>query len=460
VAVQDSAAILVAAGDPPAADAHALIPMRLLHLTPGTGNFHCGSCLRDHALIRALRLRGHDAIMAPLYLPLVTDLDEGAENPPVLVGGISLYLQQKLPWFHRLPRIVHKLLDHPAMLRLAARGMGMTSARDLGEMTLGSLLGREGRQWGEWRRLVEWARDEVKPDAVSLSNSLLCGLAPALAEELNTPVFCSLQGEDAFLDTLPEPWRSQSWGALQAAGRSVTRFIAPSRFYRDAMQPRLGATAEQMTVLPNGLDPVYFEEAEVKPAKNGPPVIGYLARMIHGKGLGLLVDAFIDLNSRNAAPDCVLRIGGAFTPLDEPFVREQKIKLAAAGLAGRVTWHPNLSLAEKLSFLRGLDIFSVPAFYGEAFGLYAAEAMAVGVPVAQPASGAFPELVEATGGGILCEPDSPKALAAAWESLLGDPARRQQLAAAAKAGARKEFSAATMAERFEEILQLKPASCA
>jgi hypothetical protein len=41
--------------------------MRILHLTPGTGNFHCGSCLRDHALIKALRVRGHDALMAPLY---------------------------------------------------------------------------------------------------------------------------------------------------------------------------------------------------------------------------------------------------------------------------------------------------------------------------------------------------------------------------------------------------------
>ena len=51
--------------------------MRILHLTPGTGNFHCGSCLRDHALIKALRVRGHDALMAPLYLPLVTDREFG-----------------------------------------------------------------------------------------------------------------------------------------------------------------------------------------------------------------------------------------------------------------------------------------------------------------------------------------------------------------------------------------------
>ena len=47
--------------------------MRIVHLTPGTGTFHCGSCLRDNVLIKALRVRKHDAMMVPLYLPLVTD---------------------------------------------------------------------------------------------------------------------------------------------------------------------------------------------------------------------------------------------------------------------------------------------------------------------------------------------------------------------------------------------------
>ena len=47
-------------------------------------------------------------------------------------------------------------------------------------MTLGSLLGTEGRQWGEWKKLLTWIRSEGKFDVVSLSNSLLTGLAPAI----------------------------------------------------------------------------------------------------------------------------------------------------------------------------------------------------------------------------------------------------------------------------------------
>ena len=60
--------------------------MRILHLTPGTGSFHCGSCLRDNALVKALRARGHDAMMVPLYLPLVTDADDANPEQAVRVG--------------------------------------------------------------------------------------------------------------------------------------------------------------------------------------------------------------------------------------------------------------------------------------------------------------------------------------------------------------------------------------
>ncbi len=424
--------------------------MRLLHLTPGTGNFHCGSCLRDNALIKALRARGHDAIMSPLYLPLVTDREAASPDQPVRAGGISLYLQQKIPWFYKMPGFVHNWLSRPGLLRFASKGMGMTSARTLGEMTVGSLLGREGRQWGEWRKLIEWIRREERPEVVSLSNSLLSGLAPALAEEAGVPVLCSLQGEDSFLDTLPDPWRAQAWAAMRANARSVTRFIAPSAYYQRLMAERLEIAPEKIAVVPNGLDLTPFPVAE--PDSNW-PAIGYLARMIAGKGLGTLVDAFIELMKRRQVPRARLRIAGAYTPSDEKYVRQLQAKLAAAGCAEKVTWHPNLSFEEKLRFLSELAVFSVPATYGEAFGLYVVEALACGVPVVQPDHGAFPELLERTGGGVLCAPDDPSALAAALETLLLDEPARDQLANRGLNAVRSEFTAIKMAERFEAVMR-------
>jgi glycosyltransferase involved in cell wall biosynthesis len=105
-----------------------------------------------------------------------------------------------------------------------------------------------------------------------------------------------------------------------------------------------------------------------------------------------------------------------------------------------------------VKFLHELTVFSVPATYGEAFGLYVAEAQAAGVPVVQPRHGAFPEVLDLTRGGILCDPDDPEALSYTLELILLDDEKRRQLSETARFNARAEFSAARMAERFESVL--------
>ncbi len=424
--------------------------MRILHLTPGTGSFHCGSCLRDNALVKALRARGHDAMMVPLYLPLVTDADEANPEQAVRVGGVGLYLQQKFPWFRFLPRPLHRLLDHPALLRWASRRMGLTGARDLGEMTVGSLLGEKSPQWAEWGKLVQWVGEECRPDVVVLSNSLLCGLAPALSQ-MGLPVVCSLQGEDAFLDTLIEPYRTRAWDLMNQTARSVTRFVAPSRFYAELMSRRMGVKMARMSVVFNGLNFAAYAGERREPEK---PTIGYLARMIHGKGLSLLVETFIQIVKSGGVPDVRLRIGGAATSADEFYINGLKQKLADAGVSDRVTWEPNLSFEDKVKFLHEISVFSVPATCGEAFGLYVIEAQSCGVPVVQPRHGAFPELLAVTQGGELCEPDNSAALAEALQDLLLQREKQEKLGAAGESRTREAFSAARMAQEFEAVLGL------
>ena len=124
------------------------------------------------------------------------------------------------------------------------------------------------------------------------------------------------------------------------------------------------------------------------------PVLGYLARLCPLKGLDILVDAFLQLKSTDKYPDLRLEIAGGMTAEDEPFVDEQRRKLTQAGLTECFSIRPNVDRDQKLDFLRKLSIFSVPSRYPEAFGLYVIEALAAGVPVVLPESGAFPELVE------------------------------------------------------------------
>ena len=80
---------------------------------------------------------------------------------------------------------------------------------------------------------------------------------------------------------------------------------------------------------------------------------------------------------------------------------------ATAGLAGEFTYHGAVDRDGKLAFLRTLDVLSVPATYDEPKGVFLLEAMASGVPVVQPRRGAFTEIVEKTGGGLLVAPDDP-----------------------------------------------------
>ena len=99
--------------------------------------------------------------------------------------------------------------------------------------------------------------------------------------------------------------------------------------------------------------------------------MGYLARLCPLKGLDILVDVFIELKNSGNHEQLILKIAGGMTDEDKPFVEEQSSKLSKAGLDEYFTISPNITRKEKWEFLKSLSVFSVPARYPEAFGLYA-----------------------------------------------------------------------------------------
>jgi glycosyltransferase involved in cell wall biosynthesis len=419
--------------------------MKIILLTPGTGSYHCGVCMRDNALAKELIRQGHDAMMLPMYLPLTLDESSASPDAPVFFGGISVYLAQKFALFRHTPRWLDRLLNAPLLLKLAGRFSGMTATAEVGELTHSMLLGEHGHQAKEVETLIAWLREHGKPDAVWLSTALLIGLARRIKGEFDVPVIASLQGEDAFLDGLPEPARTQCWATLAERACDVDAFIAPSRYYADFMSTRMRLAAEQLRVIPNGIAPEDFAVRTELPAS---PVIGYLARFIEGKGIGLVVDAFVELKRRGRFPDARLRCAGTMTAGDERYLAHLRGKLVDSGFASDVDFLPNVTREEKVEFLRGLTLMSVPATYGEAFGLYLIEAMAAGVPVVQPRTAAFTEIVESSGAGTLYEAGSAGALAEAWENLLADPTMLRALGQRGRAAVEGEFSLARMTERF------------
>lgn len=423
--------------------------MKIVHLTPGTGNFHCGSCLRDLWLVKAMRALGHDVVLVPLYLPLVGEANEGGDAP-VFFGGLNLYLQQKSRLWRAMPRWVSRWLDRPAVLRWASsRDDQLTHPDDLGALALAMVSGQAAHQGVEFERMVEWLRAEGLPDVICASNALLLGVATALKDVLGVPLVCTLQGEDSFLDGLREPWDARCWAALRERARDVDRFLPVSRYHASLMTDRLDVPPDRVRVVWNGLA---LEDMELRDTLPNPPVIGYLARLCPTKGLGALVDAFIRLKNTDGGGAVRLHLAGAATRADAPFVQAQCERLRKAGVEEDVTVATNIPREEKLRFLRSLTVLSVPATYGESFGLYVIEAMACGVPVVQPDVAAFPEIVHAAGGGLLVPPNDADALAAGLLRLIGDDALNRRLGEGGAAGVREHFSIGRMAEQIADLL--------
>jgi glycosyltransferase involved in cell wall biosynthesis len=429
--------------------------MHIVQLTPGAGGMYCGNCAHDNALVAALRRLEQDAVMLPLYLPIHVDEEDESAGQPIFFGGVNVYLQQKSAFFRKAPGWLHWLLNSRRLLEWAAGRAAKTRAGDVGELLLSMLRGESGNQDREISELVAWLRKQPKPDVLCISNALLLGMTRRLKAELHTPVVCLLQGEEPYLDALPAEHREPVWQLMAERAADVDAWIAPSRWAADRMIARLKLQPERVHVVYDGINTAGFEIRNPKSeARNQTaPVLGFFARMCRDKGLDTLVEAFIELKRRGNVLRLKLHIGGGCGPGDEPFVKQLRQRLAQAGYIGETVFTPNPNRAEKIAFLSGLTVFSVPATYGEAFGLYVLEALAAGVPVVQPRHGAFPEVLAATGGGLLCEPNDPKALADALEPLLLDPARARELGDTGRRTVHEKFTAGVMAGETLQVFQ-------
>ena len=422
--------------------------MNIVQITPGAGGMYCGGCFRDNALVAALRKQGHDTLMVPLYLPLTLDEPDQSAGTPTFFGGINVYLEQKFAFFRHAPKWLHRLLASPALLRWASKHAARTRAAEVGDLMISMLQGEEGRQARELDELIAWLRTQHKPDVICLSNALLAGMARKLKAELNCAVTCLLGGEDAFLDGLPPSVRDTAWKTLSERCRDVDLFLPPTRYFAELMSRRLSLRPEQVRIVPNGINLAGYSQAQSTGSMvESPPVLGFFARMCREKGLDTLVDAYLLLKKRETGKNLRLHVGGGCGPTDEPFVKEQRRKLDAAGVLADTQFFSNIDHAAKIEFYQSLTVFSTPALYGEAFGLYVIEALAVGVPIVQPRHAAFPELIEATNGGVLCEPGDPKSLADAIESLLRDQIRARVLGAAGREVVVREFNIDTIAAK-------------
>ena len=422
-----------------------------MHIIPGSGgSFYCGNCLRDSKYVEALRKSDHTVVKLPMYLPLFADEHDLSREIPVFYGAISIYMKQLFPVFRKAPEWVDRALNSKPMLKLAAKFAGSTRAKGLEEMTVSMLLGEEGQQKDELQRMVDWIVENCDPDVIHLSNALLLGLAPQLSERLNVPVVCSLQDEDVWVDVMKPSAAESVWKLMSQKAGEVSSFISVSEFYAGVMKEKMDIPEEKLSSVHIGVDPADYN---FKPVSEKGRSIGYISRMCHENGLDILVDAFILLKKQEGFDDVNLVLTGGSTGDDRKYLADIRKKLKANSLADQVEFHEDFEEEGLREYLEKVSVVSVPVRNGEAFGIYLLECMVSGVPVVQPALGAFPEIIALTGGGVVYEPNTPEALSQALQDLLSNPMEMEKLSLKGKTGVEEHFHIDIQAERMLKVYQ-------
>jgi len=424
--------------------------MRIAFITAGAAGMYCGSCMRDNALVSALIARGHDALLIPTYTPIRTD-DPDASQRRVFFGGINVFLQHKSRLFRHTPRLFDRLLDFPRLLKWVSRFASRTPYSVLGSLTISMLEGQDGNQRKELHKLIDWLKTEIQPEVILLTNVLLSGIAPQLQAELNVPILATLQGDDIFLEALPEADRKICLELIRTNSMSFDGFISTSEFYANDMAKYLQIDRKKIRVVYPGIS--LRGHGGIRPPAPVPALrIGYFARICPEKGFHNLIDAFIRLRQMPGSRPYTLRASGWLGDNQRAYFVEQMKELETAGLRDQFEYIESPDHASKVRFLNNIDVLSVPTVYHEPKGLYLLEAWANGVPVVQPAHGSFPELIELTGAGLLVPPNDSHALALGLRRVLDDVTLRETMSQKGRNAVATRFHAEAMAEQTEQLL--------
>jgi glycosyltransferase involved in cell wall biosynthesis len=418
--------------------------MKIVYMITGSGDsFYCGNCYRDMLYLRAMRkVPGTTTKAIPLYLRPGKSSTDYDFDDKVFFGAISLYLREKVRLFRNMPSFLDKVFNSGPFLSLAARQAGTTRTEGMEELTLNMISGGTAFRANEVDRLVRYLQQEGLPDVIHLSNALVLGLASQLKKRINVKIVCSLLNEDDWIDEMAQPYQRKAWEMIASESGSIDLFVTPSIYYKEMFIKKTGINEDKIDVVPLGFDPVPTQELNHVP---GPPAVGYFCRINQMNGFDKLVNAFIELKSGPLLRDLTLHVCGGYTGDDKQFISSQIRKIKEKGFEKSLKIYSEFQGDKKTEFFNNVDVISVPVRKYDGYGLYILEANGAGIPVVQPATGAFPEIIHSTGGGIIYSPDTTSELASALQKVLINNTLRKKLAETGKMKVRSELSLDKMA---------------
>jgi glycosyltransferase involved in cell wall biosynthesis len=288
-----------------------------------------------------------------------------------------------------------------------------------------------------------------QPQVVHVNNggypgAISCNAAVVAARWARVPVVTYV------VNNLALPRRGvRRWSDLpvdRVVARWVTRFVTGSEAAAATLRSVLRLDADQVVVIPNGVDPPPSTVSTLPtlPVPPGSVVLLVAARLEHRKGHRVLLEAVARLVGNGAGPPPTVWVAG-----DGPERAALDQEIERLGLSGCVSMLGHRDDVPAL--LQHCDLVVLPSVGQEDFPLVILEAMAAGRPVVATTVAGIPEQVVHGTTGLLVTPGAVDELAAALCTLIDDPERR---AAYGKAGVERFsecFSADIAVERYGRL---------
>ncbi len=236
--------------------------------------------------------------------------------------------------------------------------------------------------------------------------------------------------------------------------RDADAFVAMSRRIAAELS-QAGVPKEKVRFIPHGVDTRRFRPATVEEKAGrrrdlGLPasavIVVYTGRLLRGKGLTTLLQAFATQASRN--PSLHLLLVGSGEGQSLSVEDELRLRTRQQGLDSRVTFTGRV--ADVTPYLGASDVFALPSVF-EALGLSLVEAAACGLPCLGSRTGGIVDVIEDGVSGFLLDPGNQGELAEKLAVLTADPGRRQSMGRSGRSLVEQRFDVEDGMTRYRAL---------
>jgi glycogen synthase len=388
------------------------------------------------------------------------------EYPPLIEGGLARHVR----------KLSEGLVERGVEVHVLTRGGEESPAEDSANGVAIHRI-REPKRPTDLGEFVAWVErmnsdmlaagvelgDRYAFDVVHGHDWLVANACDHLAKRFDAPLVTTIHATEhgrhqGWVDKHPQ---SYIHGVERWIANRSERVIACSHYMREQIADIFGVEEENVSVIPNGIDPEDLPVPDEREAQRlrgefaapDEKLVLLIGRLVYEKGFQLALEAMPQVIER--VPKTRFLVAGSGT--HEAQLHHQAEELGLMDHGTFLGWIGDDVLH---SLYRIADLTVVPSIY-EPFGLVALEAMASGCPCIVADTGGLREVVPHEEAGLRFRSRDPEALADVAVRVLADDALGQRLVADGLEHIRR-FDWGDVAERtvalYEELAGARSAS--